>query len=124
MVHRSHRLSMVLKAPLFLGVISMEKRIRGEDGKYISKGKSKREVRSIRLTDETWESLNDLAVRQKMTVADFVEEWISGNVIHGGNIDLIEIAEILEEALKLKPNAGGAIKTKIREALKKIQEFM
>jgi hypothetical protein len=32
--------------------------------------------------------------------------------------DLDEVGEILNEALKLKSNAGGAIKTKIREALK------
>jgi hypothetical protein len=32
--------------------------------------------------------------------------------------DLDKVGEILNEALKLKSNAGGAIKTKIREALR------
>lgn len=103
----------------------MEKRFRGQGGKYISKGISKREVRTIRLTDHAWQSLHNLADLQKITVADLIEEWmLSDNVLHGKNADLSGIIEILEEALKLKPNAGGAIKTKIREALLKLGNTM
>ena len=33
-----------------------------------------------------------------------------------------EVKTVLEDALKLKPNAGGAIKTEIRKALEKLQK--
>jgi predicted DNA-binding ribbon-helix-helix protein len=103
----------------------MEKRIRGKNGKYISKGTSCREVRSVRLTDFAWQALNDQADSQKVTVADLLEEWMLDNhVIHDKKVNLSGVVGILEEALKLKPNAGGAIKARIREALETIQEFM
>ena len=36
------------------------------------------------------------------------------------NVELTQAVGILNDALELKPNAGGAIKRKIREALEKL----
>lgn len=103
----------------------MQKRIRGEGGKYVKKGTSQRQVRSIRMTDEVWQGLNDLADSQKITTADLLEGWIlDSNVLHGQNADLTGVVKILEEALKLKPNAGGAIKSEIRKALIQLRKTM
>lgn len=56
--------------------------------------------------------------RLSSTTFVHVPEW------HDNNLDLVEIIEILEEALTLKSNAGGAIKVRIREVLQKIQQSM
>lgn len=100
---------------------------RNETGKFTTKGDEVRAVRSIRLTDNTWAALGDKADEQDMTRADYLEALFAGIVewdfdsAHSDQPDLDfdpdEAAEILREALTLRANAGGKIKTKIREVL-------
>ena len=85
-------------------------------------------MRSIRATDWVWDEFGFLADGQKITRADLLEQWVksggpparAGDDGQGDVVTPIELAiavEHLTQALKLKANAGGAIKEKIRAAL-------
>ena len=83
-------------------------------GQFINKSDSDRRVRSIRVTDEVWKKFGQMAAQQSITRADLLEEIVKeGN----GLVDISQVVLILKEALRLKANAGGAIKKQIREAL-------
>jgi hypothetical protein len=90
---------------------------RDKKGHFANKGEEKREVRSIRLTDSTWEKLGELATKRGITRADLIEEMMDTSNQPPDSINKQEIIEILEDALKLKANAGGAIKGKIKKVL-------
>jgi len=79
-------------------------------GKFIYKGASLRRVRSVRLTDETWQALHELA-KGYDSLADFLEDSLRPIQFKS------EIELILNESLKLPANCGGAIKKKIRQVL-------
>lgn len=105
-------------------ITKMTEQDRGDRGRFTAKGESIRVVRSIRLTDQTWKVLGDRADDQDMTRADYLEaltsgdlEWESEAKNEELDFDLDEVAEILKQALKLKSNAGGKIKLRIKEAL-------
>ena len=87
---------------------------RDDQGRFINKSESARKVRSIRATDEIWQRFGEIASQRRITRADLLEEMITSNEIRGRNN---KVVEILKDALKLKANAGGAIKKKIREVL-------
>lgn len=95
----------------------MSTRPRNDSGQFEAKSDEPRRVRSIRLTDSTWDNLGKLADERSITRADLVEGWMSQNYVLPGNQVNSEVIELLEEALTLKANAGGAIKQKIREVL-------
>lgn len=100
---------------------------RNEGGKFVTKGDAVRAVRSIRLTDDIWAALGDKADEQDMTRADYLEALFAGDIEWESDSDRSdqpdldfdpnEVAELLREALTLKANAGGKIKSKIREVL-------
>ena len=83
-------------------------------GRFISKSDDYRKVRSMRVTDEIWDKFGGIALQQGITRADLLEEIVKSNhaVINNN-----QVINLLQEALKLKANAGGAIKKKIREVL-------
>lgn len=81
-----------------------------ERGKFILKGNEERKVRTVRLTDTTWNKLEKITQKRCITRTELIEELLEQ--------DNKEVIKLLEEALKLKPNAGGAIKEKIREVLR------
>jgi hypothetical protein len=99
-----------------------------DNGKFAAKGSELRTVRSIRATDSTWNALEDKASEQDMTKADYLEALVSGEIewesddsdkdqATESDFDIEEVVEILTEALTLKSNAGGKIKTEIKRAL-------
>ncbi len=91
---------------------------RDKKGRFGSKTKDGRKVRSMRVGNEAWKRLGKMASEQGITRADLIEKFaMSSGVIHGEVMNI----EILQEALKLKANAGGAIKKKIREFLKLLE---
>ena len=53
----------------------MNQQCRNELGKFSPKSNENRQVRSIRLTDATWDALGDLAASRSITRADLIEEW-------------------------------------------------
>ena len=83
-------------------------------GQFVNKSDGNRQVRSIRVTDEIWEKFGNIASERSITRADLLEELVKSNSLSSSTNQSIII---LQEALKLKANAGGAIKEKIREAL-------
>lgn len=52
----------------------MSSQSRSEHGRFASKSDEPREVRSIRLTDSTWQKLGDIADSRGITRADLIEE--------------------------------------------------
>lgn len=88
---------------------------RDKKGQFGNKSDSNRKVRSIRATNEVWENLGIMASDRGITRADLIEELVNSDKPSiTRNRDGIKL---LEDALKLKANAGGAIKKKIREYL-------
>lgn len=83
-------------------------------GRFINKSDDYREVRSMRVTDEIWKKFGDMALQRSITRADLLEEIVKSN---DSTIDNNQVINLLQEALSLKANAGGAIKKKIREVL-------
>ena len=90
-------------------------RSRDQRGCFINKSSVNRKVRSIRVTDEVWGRFGTMAAKRGITRADLLEEIVKTNQVILGNEEAIRM---LEESLKLKANAGGVIKKKIREVLK------
>ena len=82
---------------------------RNNKGQFQSKSDELRRVRSIRVTDEVWEAMGMMADNRGITRADLLEEFVE--------VDLSSAITVLERALRLKANAGGAIKREIRNAL-------
>lgn len=56
---------------------TLVERERLSDGTFASKSSQPREVKSLRVTDETWTELGDLANLQGVTRADLVEQWVA-----------------------------------------------
>ncbi len=57
-------------------------RIRGKAGKFIQKTDEKRQVRSLRVTDSTWELFGKYAEERGLTRADWLEELIQSEEQH------------------------------------------
>lgn len=98
---------------------------RTDHGLFAKKGNSVRVVRTIRLTDETWNLLGEKADENDMSRADFLESLASGeidwneekDVESNLDFDADEVAEILTECLTLKGNVSKILKAKITEVL-------
>ena len=82
---------------------------RNDKGQFQSKSDGFRRVRSIRVTDEVWDKLGEMADQRGITRADLLEQLVE--------VNLSSAVEILEDALRLKANAGGAIKREIKKVL-------
>lgn len=52
----------------------MTKQKRSDCGQFAAKSDAHREVRSIRLTDTTWQQLGEVAEAQSLTRADLIEQ--------------------------------------------------
>ena len=90
--------------------------LQGKDwhGRFISKSDDYRHLRSMRVTDEIWQKFGEMALERSITRADLLEEIVKNKDLPVNNSQIISL---LQEALKLRANAGGAIKQKIREVL-------
>ena len=58
----------------------MVRQNRQGNGKFAQKSEEYRHVRSIRLTDKTWDALGKLTEERGITRADLIEEWVSNRV--------------------------------------------
>lgn len=110
--------------------IMAEKRIRDETGRFIQKSSQPRFVRSIRLTDNTWEYLGQLASQQCITRADLIEEFVENGTLEiKQNPDLERSLEFLskEELNKLMESALKLLKvgkqSKYYKDCKKILQY-
>ena len=83
-------------------------------GRFICKSDDYRKVRAIRVTDKVWEEFGEMADQRGITRADLLEEIVKSEDLPTNSYQVINL---LQEALKLKANAGGVIKKKIKEVL-------
>lgn len=103
----------------------MSNQERNDKGEFIKKGNLERLTRSIRLSDQTWNLLQDKADENDMSRADFLEslasgeiDWNDENEVESNyDFDVDEVAEILQECLNLKGNVSKILKSKITEVL-------
>ena len=65
---------------------------RSESGRFTFKSNEPRQVRSIRLTDRTWELLGELAQSRSITRADLIENLVETGVIGEDSLTLVQIA--------------------------------
>lgn len=100
---------------------------RDKEGKFASKSETSRKVRSIRLTDSTWELLGKLSEERGITRADLLEEWVSKGFFSGDikgeekpNLDELE-KQALKKFLFL---AKVGSQSKSAKAAKKILEWL
>lgn len=69
---------------------------RNETGKFTAKSEGFRKVRSIRLTDATWDELGKLSDQRCITRADLIEELTqSGELAKALSSEIIDSSDIL-----------------------------
>lgn len=94
-------------------------------GRFARKGDSERKIRSIRLTDKTWNLLGEKAEENDMTKADYLEALANNKlkcndeneVESDVDFDVEEVTEILQNAMLFKGNATKKIKLEIEKVL-------
>lgn len=60
----------------------MAKQERSDRGQFAAKSETSREVRSIRLTDATWQQLGEVAAAQSLTRADLIEQLTESGALN------------------------------------------
>lgn len=81
----------------------MAKQGRGEAGKFAAKSTEHREVRSLRLTDTTWEKLGDAANSRCITRADLVERLVESGALNqepaSSGVSLQQVEELIAQII-------------------------
>ena len=78
---------------------------RSESGKFAQKSDEPRRVRSIRLTDSTWEVLGAIATHRGITRADLLEELVEQGIISSAQQPIklekknMEMEQLIEQVL-------------------------
>jgi hypothetical protein len=57
----------------------MSNKVRDVSGKFASKSEAPRKIRSVNLTDETWQQLATVAEKTGKSRNDFLESLLQGN---------------------------------------------
>lgn len=109
--------------------VNMNNQGRNESGKFLSKSDEKREVRSIRLTDSTWDKLGQLADERGITRADLLEEWmISGFPVESENDSCKKLHDLPDlkkaEELFLSSLNAGKQSPMYKDAVKVLKKFI
>lgn len=106
----------------------MAKQERKEGGKFASKSTEHREVRSIRLTNTTWEKLGELADSRCITRADLIEHLVeSGELIQqpSNEINLPQIEEAVTQILgNPQVTRNGKDRGSVRRALEALLKVL
>jgi macrodomain Ter protein organizer (MatP/YcbG family) len=98
---------------------------RTEEGKFAPKSEEPRHVRSIRLTDITWEKIGFAADKRRITRADLIEQMAEDGVFDDemqvkplNAILLQDITPVIEEILNDSiVTRGGKDKSAVRRGL-------
>jgi hypothetical protein len=118
----------IIKITVYYSV-NMNNQNRNESGKFAAKSNENRQVRSIRLTDSTWDKLGQLASERGITRADLLEECvISGLPVSSqhhsceklhNSLDLKNIEELFLSSLKV-----GKQSPVYKNAVKVLKDFI
>lgn len=87
-------------------------------GKFIQKSSQKRKVRSIRLTDNTYEYLTQKAKENNQTIADFIEQIAEDKILDSKNISE-NLNNLLNKSRELLYDES-LVRAKDRSPVKKI----
>ena len=103
---------------------------RGERGRFAAKSDNPREVRSLRLTDTTWEKLGKAADSRRITRADLIEQLAESGVLDeqpatsgGINLQQVEtaITQILNDPVVTRHGKDrGSVKRALEALLKQL----
>ncbi len=93
----------------------MVERDRFDNGTFAPKSSQIREVRSLRLTNKTWEALGEAAELKGITRADLIEELVASGAIEQW-VSGCDETEKLDELKKLKEQVDEFIAEKERLA--------
>ncbi len=102
---------------------------RGEAGRFAPKSAERREVRTLRLTDSTWEKLGNAADSRRITRADLIEELVgagASNVLctaHFVSLQQVEaaVAQILADPQVTRNGKDrGSVKRALEALLKQL----
>lgn len=100
---------------------------RSQHGRFAPKSDENREVRSLRLTNATWQRLGEIAVSRGITRADLIEEWIQTSALEqptsGTSLQQVDeaIAHILEDPVVTR---HGKDKGSVRRALEALRDYL
>jgi macrodomain Ter protein organizer (MatP/YcbG family) len=76
---------------------------RSQRGRFASKSAEHREVRSLRLTDTTWEKLGDAANSRCITRADLVEQLVESGALDqeptSSGVSLQQVEELIAQII-------------------------
>jgi hypothetical protein len=103
---------------------------RSEGGKFASKSSEYRHVRSIRLTDKTWDALGAIAEQRSITRADLLEELVEEGVITSSRSTTTgktkqEIEPLIEQVLAdLSATRNGKDKGAVRRGLEALLKLL
>jgi len=104
---------------------------RTEGGRFASKSDEPRHVRSIRLTDPTWEVLGAIAIQRGITRADLLEQLVEEGVIsltvatNSSSSPAKEISNLVEQVLA-DPSVtrNGKDRGAVKRALEALMRLM
>lgn len=101
---------------------------RSEAGRFASKSAAPREVRSIRLTDTTWEKLGELAGLRCITRADLIEQLIESGALErptSSGVSLQQVDSAIARTLSDPAvTRNGKDKGSVRRALEALRNYL
>ena len=105
-------------------------RPRAADGRFTLKSHQKRKMRSLRLTDQTWEKIGEIAQSRGITRADLIEDLIETDMISQNSYPKISLtrsqllAEIEQVMNNLLEDPNVTRKGKDRGAVRRTMEAL
>lgn len=100
-------------------------RRRDKYGQFSQKSDEPREVRSLRLTDSTWNKMGEIAEAVKITRADVIEEIFERNLVEDKKFSKIELLSLVQKILDdQKITRGGKDKEAVKRALETLLNML
>ena len=102
---------------------------RSQHGHFASKSSEHREVRSLRLTDSTWQRLGELADSRCITRADLIEQLVESGVLEQkpttSGLSLQQVDEAIAQAIN-DPTVtrNGKDRGSVRRALEALRNYL
>lgn len=106
----------------------MNQQGRSEAGRFISKSNEFREVRSLRLTETTWQKLGAVAESQGITRADLIEQIVEQGILEQASVGestIQQVATAIERVLNDSTvTRNGRDRGSVRRALQALLNLL